>query len=53
MASFNNYTLPFRDLLKRAREYDKRMNQPDCELDDKRKELRKLAKKLGVEIAFV
>ncbi len=33
----------FRRLLERAREYDKRHAEPDCELDEQ----------LGVEIAFV
>jgi hypothetical protein len=43
----------FRRLLDRAREYDKRMNQPDCELDEKRNRLLDLAKQLGVEISFL
>ncbi len=43
----------FRRLLERAREYDRLHNQPDCELDEKREKLRKLARDLGVEIAFV
>lgn len=42
-----------RRLLERAREYDKRMNQPDCELDEKRLALKKIAAELGVEIAFL
>ena len=43
----------FRKLLDRAREYDRKTNQPDCELDKKRKKLKRLAKDLGVEIDFV
>lgn len=40
----------FRDLLKRAREYDKRNNEPDCELEAKKQMLLDLAKQLGIEI---
>ncbi len=40
----------FRRLLDRAREYDKRNNEPDCELESKKTILLELAKKLGVEI---
>lgn len=43
----------FRRLLERAREYDKKMGQPDCELDQKRKKLKELAELIGVEIEFV
>ena len=43
----------FRRLLERAREYDKRMNVPDCELDSKKQTLVQLAKQLGVEILFL
>jgi len=43
----------FRKLLERAREYDKRNNEPDCELEEKRKRLKDLAKELGVDISFV
>lgn len=43
----------FRKLLERAREYDKRMNEPDCELDEKKAALKDIAQKLGVEIAFL
>src|SRR5262245_66368502 len=34
----------FRRLLERAREYDKKYNQPDCEMDEKRDKLKALAK---------
>ena len=40
----------FRKLLDRAREYDKRNNEPDCELEVKKKQLLDLAKELGMEI---
>lgn len=43
----------FRKLLERAREYDRKMNQPDCELEEKRNRLKELANELGVEIAFL
>lgn len=43
----------FRRLLERAREYDKKHNQPDCELQEKKDKLLKLADELGVEITFL
>lgn len=43
----------FRKLLERAREYDRKHNQPDCELEEKRQKLKELAETLGVEIAFL
>jgi len=43
----------FRALLERAREYDKRNNEPDCELDEKRQAVKAIAKQLGVEISFL
>lgn len=43
----------FRELLDRAREYDKRNNEPDCEMDDKKKLLKEMADKLGVDISFI
>lgn len=43
----------FRKLLERAREYDRRMNQPDCEMAEKKDALKKLAKALGVDISFI
>ncbi len=42
----------FHALLKKAREYDKRNNEPDCELAEKKQRLQKLAKELGIEIHF-
>ena len=43
----------FRKLLDRAREYDKTHNQPDCELEEKRKKVKELAESLGVSIDFL
>lgn len=43
----------FEDLLRRAREYDRKNNEPACEESDKRAKLRRLADQLGVKIAFL
>lgn len=43
----------FKKLLERAREYDKKHGQPDCELEEKRRKLKDLAETLGVDISFV
>lgn len=43
----------FHRLLERAREYDKRNNEPNCELSEKKQKLLDLAKELGVEIDFI
>ena len=43
----------FRRLLDRAREYDLKNNEPDCEMDEKRQALKKIAKSMGVDISFV
>lgn len=42
-----------RQLLDRARQYDKEHNQPDCELEEKKERLRRLAEELGVKIDFL
>jgi hypothetical protein len=42
----------FYRLLKKAREYDRKNNEPDCEDNDKKRILREMADKLGVEINF-
>jgi P2-related tail formation protein len=42
----------FYKLLEKAREYDRKHNQPDCELQSKKDRLTALAKELGVEINF-
>ena len=38
----------FRKLLERAREYDKRNNEPDCELEEKKRKVKELADALGI-----
>lgn len=43
----------FRRLLDRAREYDRKTGQPDCELESKRQRVRELAERLGVKVDFV
>ena len=43
----------FRRLLERAREYDKKNNEPDCELVEKRQKILKLAEELGIKVDFV
>lgn len=43
----------FRELLERAREYDKQHNEPDCELEEKKRKLREIAETLGVKIDFL
>lgn len=43
----------FRKLLEKAREYDKEMGQEDCELEEKRARVKKLAEELGVKIDFI
>lgn len=42
----------FYKLLNRAREYDTVNNQPDCELDEKKQKLLKLAEELGIKITI-
>lgn len=42
-----------KDLIERAKKYDKDNNEPDCELEKKRQVLRDMAKQLGIEIDFV
>lgn len=43
----------FRTLLARAREWDRKNNQPDCGLEEKRKKVKELADSLGIEVGFV
>ncbi len=43
----------FRKLLERAREYDKKNNEPFCELEEKKKKLKDIVEKLGAEIDFL
>lgn len=42
----------YNDLLWRAHQYDVANNEPDCELDEKRKALKRIAEKMGVSIKF-
>jgi len=42
----------FRELLRKAKEYDAKHNQPDCELESKKEKVRELAEKLGVTVEF-
>lgn len=42
----------FYELLRKAREYDKKHGEPDCELDEKKERLKSIAKALGVKIEF-
>lgn len=37
-------------LLKRAKDYDEKNNEPDCEIDEKMDLLRKVAKLVGVDL---
>ena len=43
----------FRKLLERAREYDRKNNEPDCEMAEKINALKLIAEKLGVDISFI
>lgn len=43
----------FRKLLERAREYDKKNGEPDCELKEKKDKLLKLAEELSIKIDFL
>lgn len=42
-----------KELLKRAKDYDERTGQPDCEIEDKMAMLRRLADLLGVDLSSV
>lgn len=43
----------FRSLLRKAREYDAKHHEPDCELDEKQQKILELANALGVDVSFV
>jgi hypothetical protein len=43
----------FRELLRKAREYDKRTGQKDCEEAQKRQKILDLANSLGIDVSFV
>lgn len=42
--------LEMKALLKRAKDYDERNNEPECEVDEKMDLLRRVAKLVGVEL---
>ena len=42
--------LEMKKLLKRAKDYDEKNNEPDCEIDEKMELLRKVAKLVGVDL---
>ena len=43
----------FRELLERARKYDREHNEPDCEMESKKNAIKELAKVLGIDVSFV
>jgi len=43
----------FRDLLEKARRFDRDTNQPDCGSDKKKQALLKMAEALGIDISFI
>jgi hypothetical protein len=43
----------FKDLVERARKYDKANNEPDCELEEKKKVIQRMADILGVDVSFL
>ena len=43
----------FRELLDRAREYDRKHHEPDCGIEEKRQKIRELARQLGIDVSFV
>lgn len=42
--------LEMKELLKKAKAYDERNNEPDCEIDEKMAVLRQVAKLVGVDL---
>ena len=43
----------FRRLLERAREYDRRHREPECEDAEKKRRVRELAERLGLKVDFI
>jgi hypothetical protein len=43
----------FRELMRRAREYDKKFNQPDCPSEDKSKKLLATLNRLGLDQGMI
>lgn len=50
---FRKDVAEFKTLLERAREYDRRTGQPDCELDSKKKLIKAIAAALGLDVSFI
>jgi hypothetical protein len=50
--SLKKRVLALEELLRKGKEFDAETGQPDCELDEKKEALKKVAKELGVEINF-
>jgi len=48
-----NFLPAFEDLHEQAQKYDEETGQPDCELDEKRQALKKLADELNIKIKFL
>lgn len=42
--------MEMKELLKRAKEYDERNGEPECEIDEKMDLLRKVAKMVGIDL---
>ena|SRR5271166_5403652 len=53
IADFRKDMIEMKKLLERAREYDRRTGQADCELAEKKDKIKKLAEALGVDVSFV
>lgn len=43
----------FMELYAKARRFDQETGQPDCELDEKRKALKKIADEMGIKLKFL
>jgi len=48
-----SYPDDLKKLLEEAKKYDEMTGQPDCELDEKRLALKKIADEMGVKIDFL
>lgn len=53
IAAFRADMAEFKSLLERAREYDARNNEPNCELESKKAALKAIADHFGVAIDFL
>lgn len=52
-ADINQQIEEFKTLLERAKAYDKKNNEPDCDLESKKVALRELAKIWKIDISFI